>query len=350
LGLISQWVFSLSTVIAGSPIAMAVRFMEVRQMHKLRMSPRAKRKAIFNPFGGVLLAFFLLIPANLFGQMASPLTIDEKARFSASVSSSYQFKSNMDGGGDVSIARYGISAGGAAPLTDRTGLGVSMSYNREEYNFSNTNGFPVQSPWSQINRLSLAMRLGYRLTDQWSIGGGPVVQHAGEDGASFSDSLMYGGMASAIYRPNPNLMIGFGAGVFYRLGETRVFPSLIVSWKITDRLRLGNAYRLGTSGPAGLELSYKVDDNWEAAAGGGYRSSRFRLDKDGSTPGGIGENSNWPIYARLTRKLGSVMHLDMYGGAAFGGKMKLQDGNGSDIRTINYNATPIVGFTLRAGF
>lgn len=318
-------------------------------MHELGMLPRAKGKVIFKP-GWALLAFFLLIPANLFGQIASPLTIDEKARFSASASSSYQFKSNLDGGGDVSIAHYGISVGGAAPLTDRAGLGVSMSYNREEYNFSNANGFLVQNPWSQINRLSLAMRLRYKLTDQWSISGGPVVQHAGEDGANFGDSLMYGGMVSAVYQANPDLTIGFGTGVFYRLEETRVFPSLIVSWKITDRLRLGNSYRLGTAGPAGLELSYKLDENWEAAAGGGHRSSRFRLDKDGSTPGGIGENSNWPVYARLSRKLGSVIHLDLYGGAAFGGKMKLQDSKGNDIRSINYNTTPLMGFNLRAGF
>jgi hypothetical protein len=310
----------------------------------------AKGKGIINSARLVLLTFLLLIPANLFGQMASPLTSDEKARVSASASSSYQFKSNLDGGGDVSIAHYGISVGGAAPLTDRTGLGVSMNYSSEEYNFTSTNGLLVQNPWRQINRMGLAMRLGYKLTDQWSIGGGPVIQHAGEDGANFGDSLMYGGMVSAVYRANPNLTIGFGAGVFYRLEETRVFPSLIVSWKITDRLRLGNSYRLGTAGPAGLELSYKLDENWEAAAGGGHQSSRFRLDKDGSTPGGIGENSNWPVYARLSRKLGSALHLDLYVGAAFGGQMKLQDSSGNDIRSIDYNTTPLFGCNLRAGF
>ncbi len=319
-------------------------------MYELEMLLRAKGNMIFKPIGWALLAFFLMIPARLFGQMANSMTIDEKARFSASISSAYQLKSNIDGGGDVSIARNGISAGGAAFLTNRTGLGMSMSYNREEYAFSKTNGFLVQNPWGQINRLSLAARLGYKLTDQWNIGGGPIIQHAGEDGANFSDSLMYGGMVSAVYRANPDLTIGFGAGIFYRLEETRVFPSLIVSWKITDRLRLGNSYRLGTSGPAGLELSYRLDENWEVAAGGGYRSSRFRLDKDGSTPGGIGENSNWPVYARISRKLGSVIYLDLYGGAAFGGKMKLQDSNGADIRSINYSTTPIVGFNLRAGF
>jgi Domain of unknown function (DUF6268) len=155
---------------------------------------------------------------------------------------------------------------------------------------------------------------------------------------------------SAVYRANPNLSIGFGAGVFYRLKETRFFPSLIVSWKITDRLRLGNSYRLGVTGPAGLELSYKLDDNWEVAAGGGNRSSRFRLDENGSTPGGIGENSSWPVYARVGRKLGSVFRLDLYGGAAFRGSMKLQDLNGNDIHSIDYNTTPIVGFNLGAGF
>lgn len=299
---------------------------------------------------GLAIALFLLFPSHLFGQTANPLTTDENAKFSASASSSYQFKSNMDGGGDVSIARYGASVGGSMPLTDKTGVGVRVSYFREEYSFSQTNGLQLQKPWGNINHLDLSARLGYKLTDKWSIGFGPVLQEAGEDGAKFGDSLMYGGIVSAAYRANPNLTIGFGAGVFYRLEETRVFPSLIVHWKITDRLSLGNSYRLGVAGPAGLELAYKLDENWETAAGGGHRSSRFRLDKDGSTPGGIGENDSWPVYARIGRKLGSVLHLDVYGGAAFGGKMKLQDSSGNDIRSVDYNTAPMAGANLRADF
>lgn len=319
-------------------------------MNDLEMLPRTRGKGIVKPAAGVLMAFFLLLPVNGLAQMASPLAVDEKTRFSASASSSYQFKSNLDGGGDVSIARYGIGIGGLVPLTDRAELGLHMSYDLEDYNFSNTNAFMVQKPWGQINRVGLSMRLGFKLNDQWSIGAGPVVQEAGETGAKFGDSLNYGGIVSAVYRANPNLTIGFGAGVFYRLEETRFFPSLIVSWKITDRLRLGNSYRLGVTGPAGLELSYKLDDNWEVAAGGGNRSSRFRLDENGSTPNGIGENSSWPVYARIGRKLGSVFHLDLYGGAAFHGNMKLQDSNGNDIHSIDYNTAPILGFNLGAGF
>lgn len=319
-------------------------------MHESGMLRRTKGKGTINSARLLILAFFLLIPINLFGQVASPITTDKNARISASVSSSYQFKSNLDGGGDVSISHYAVGVGSEKSLSDKVGLGVRMNYEREEYNFSNTNGLVVHNPWSQINRLGLSMRLGYKLTDQWSIGGGPVVQYAGESGAKFGDSLMYGGIVSAVYRANPNLTIGFGAGVFYRLEETRVFPSLIASWRITDRLRLGNSYRLGATGPAGLELSYKVDENWEMAAGGGRRLSRFRLEKDGSTPGGIGENSNWPVYARLSRKLGSALHLDLFGGAAFGGQMKLQDSSGNDIQSIDYQTTTFFGCNLRAGF
>ncbi|MCG6535400.1 MAG: hypothetical protein L7F78_12075, partial [Syntrophales bacterium LBB04] len=109
-------------------------------------------------------------------------------------------------------------------------------------------------------------------------------------------------------------------------------------------------YRLGLAGPAGLELSYKWDDNWELAAGGGHRASRFRLDQSGATPGGIGENSSWQVYGRVSRKLGAALHLDLFGGIAAGGKMKLQDRGGHDINAVSYSTTPILGLNIRTAF
>ncbi len=81
--------------------------------------------------------------------------------------------------GEVSIAHYGVRVGGAAPLSDRNWLGLSLSYDREEYNFSNAGGFAVSNPWNQINRLGLGLWFKYRLNDQWSLGGGPIGQYAG---------------------------------------------------------------------------------------------------------------------------------------------------------------------------
>lgn len=327
-----------------------IYYEEIRPMHESGKLLRTKRQGIVKQGGWTVLAFFLLIPANLFGQMTSPRTIDETTRLSASLSTYDQFKSNLDGGGDVSVSHVALGIGGAVSVNDKVGLGVRVSYDREEYNFSNANSFSVYNPWNQINRLGLGMRLGYKLNDCWSLNGSPIIQYAGENGARFGDSLIYGGVVSAACRVNPDFTIGFGAGIFYRLEEARVFPSLLISWKITDRLRLGNSFHLGPTGPAGLELSYNLDQRWELATGGGHRSSRFRLDREGFTQGGIGENSSWPVYARISRKLGSLFYLDLYGGVAFGGKMKLQDGSGHDINSVNYNATPLLGCNLRTTF
>ncbi len=311
---------------------------------------RKGHKKVIQPAAWAVLVVLLIIPVQLFAQGASPLTLDENAGVSASFSSLYQFRSNLDGGGDVSASQVALGIGGGTRLSDQTSLGLRLTYDREEYNFTNATGFAVPNPWNQIDKVGLSARLGYKVSDTWSVNAGPVIQYAGEDGARFNDSLLYGGTVSASYRVNPNLMVGFGAGVFYRLEETKVFPSLIVSWKINDRLRLGNSYRLGPAGPAGLELSYKADENWELAAGGGHRSSRFRLDRNGSTPGGIGENTSWPVYGRVSRKLGSAFHVDLFGGAAFGGKMKLQDSRGNDINSVSYNTAPLLGLNLRSTF
>lgn len=310
----------------------------------------AKLQGIVKRAGWALLAFLLLVPTDLFGQTPSPRAAREYAGFSASAATSYQFKSNLDGGGDVSVSRLTLGVGGTRPLSDRAGLLTRLTYNRDEYDFSNLNAFPGGKPWQHVNSLGLTLRLDYRLDDHWSLGAGPTFAYAGEDGANFGDSLQYGGIAGAVYRVNPDLMVGFGAGVFYRLEETVITPTLLISWKITDRLRLGNSYRLGLTGPAGLELSYKLDENWEVAGGGGARSSRFRLDKEGSAPGGVGENHSWPVYARISRKIGPVLHLDLYGGAAFAGKMVLQDSRGNDIRSVDYKTAPIMGAYLRAAF
>ncbi len=296
------------------------------------------------------LLLLLAHPAFLFAQMMAPLETGQGPRYWASAGSSYQFKSDVTGGGDFSVTRYSLMAGGSAPINDKIGVGAGLTYNFEDYNFSNLKGFPVANPWNQIDRVGLGARLSYKVGENWTLHAGPIVQYAGERGANFDDSLMYGGIIAATYRASRDLIIGFGAGVFYRLEETRVFPSLMISWKITDRLRLGNSYRLGPTGPAGLELTYTFDKKWQLGVGGGYRSSRFRLDSTGPIPSGIGENDSWPVYARLSRRLWQTVSIDLFAGAAFGGKLKLDDTGGHEINSISYNTTPLVGLTLHGFF
>ena len=274
--------------------------------------------ALFSPFlffiGWMTVALTLTGPASLLAQMPGYSEPKEKLKFSVSAASLHQFQSDVNGGGDFSVTRYFLSANGLSPINDRLRLEVGLSYEFENYDFSNLSGFTVPNPWNKIDRIDLSTRLIYRVGDHWDILAGPMIQYTGERGADFDKSVMYGGIIAASYRASRNFAVGFGAGVFYRLEETRIFPSLIVSWKITDRLRLGNSSRVGPAGPAGLELGYMVDQGWEIGMGGGYRSLRFRLDKDGPIPGGIGENNSWPVYVRLGGKLLRNINFEVYAG------------------------------------
>lgn len=291
-----------------------------------------------------LLSF--VYPSQLSAQMWGYMEPGQNPRFFVNGASLYQPESHVHGGGDVTVSRYSLSAGSSVPVSDKVSLGFGLSYEFDDYNFSRLSSFAVPDPWNKINRIGFHTRVGYRLSPEWSLFAAPVVQYAGEEGADFGDSLLYGGTIGALYRPSKTFAIGFGAGVFYRLEETRFFPAFIFSWKITDQLRLGNSFRTGPAGPAGLELAYAFDRNWEAAVAGGFRSYRFRLDKDGSTPNGIGQTDSWTLFARVSRRLGQHFRADLYGGAALGGKLRLEDRHGHEIDQVSYNTAPLAGFAI----
>ena len=347
---VSQGIFSLSSWQPDSA--------EAHQGKKRSGAWRAwiipNSHGLFSPFlffiGWMTVALTLTGPASLLAQMPGHSEPMESLKFSVSAASLHQFKSDVSGGGDFSVTRYFLSANGLSPISDRLRLGIGLSYEFENYDFSNLFGFTVPNPWNKIDRIDLSTRLIYRAGDHWDILAGPMVQYTGERGADFDKSVMYGGIIAALYRTGRNFVVGFGAGVFYRLEETRIFPSLIVSWKITDRLRLGNSSRVGPAGPAGLELGYMVDQGWEIGMGGGYRSLRFRLDKDGPIPSGIGENNSWPVYVRLGGKLLRNINFEVYAGVALGGELWLEDRHGNDISSVSYNAAPMAGITFSASF
>ena len=296
----------------------------------------------------VLLLF--LISPNAGAQMFRALDASANAGFFSSGSMLYQPKTHVSGGGDITLTSYRVSAAGFTPVTDKLRFGLGVTYEFDDYNFSRLEGFAVPDPWNKVHRVGLSPIFAYRLQPDWNLFFIPIAQYSAEQGADFDKSIMYGGAIGAVYRVNPNLHIGMGAGVFYRLEQTAVFPSLMISWRITDRLRLGNTNRPGPSGPAGLELSYNLDRDWNLAVGAGYRSNRFRLDRNGAVPSGIGQNTSAPVYARIGRRLGQHFYLDVYGGAAFGGSLRLEDRRGNEIDTAHYKTAPIMGLTLTSFF
>ena len=52
----------------------------------------------------------------------------------------------------------------------------------------------------------------------------------------------------------------------------------------------------------------------------------------------------------LAGNSGRQFNIDLYGGAAFGGKPRLDDSGGHEINSVSYNTTPLVGLALTSSF
>jgi hypothetical protein len=296
-----------------------------------------------------LLSAALLFTIFSHGVQAQPAGPRDTNRtvYSFSVSPIYQFEADFDQGGSFSVQRYGFNFDTSTPVATSLRAGISLGYEFEKFDFSGTTTFAGADPWSDVHRFSVGLPVSYRMTDSWSLFISPQVEWYGESGvANWKDALGYGAIFAVSYRVSPGLTLGAGAGVFSRMAETKGFPYIAIDWKITEELRLNNPFRTSPSGPAGLELSYRISDRWEIAAGGAYRSFRFRLDDSGVAPNGISEIDSTVGYARLTHRMGKDFNLDLYGGASFNGKMRIANSNGNELGSDDFKTAPMMALSL----
>ncbi len=257
-----------------------------------------------------------------------------------------QFDSDLDGGGDVGWASVIVSGGWSRQVTPELGVGLSLRYDYEKWHFSNPGAFQGRAPWDQLNALSLGINLDYAFSSDLRFGATPVIEWTYETGASSSDVLNYGAVLSVTKIFSPKLVLGAGVGVFRQIDETKAFPFIVVQWQIDDHWRLSNPFRAGPAGGAGLELAYAIDERWEVAAGGAYRSYRFRLSDTGIAPGGVGENRFIPLFIRASRAFGPATRLDLYAGASTGGRLSVDNAQGNGVGSDDYKTAPVLGLTL----
>lgn len=266
----------------------------------------------------------------------------EVGKVSLGAATVHQFTSRLRNGGDMADTRYLFRIGVNSSLTDTIEAGLDLSYELDDYRFSGPTRIGGNSPWGDIHTLGVGGRVSYRLAPGWSLLAMPSLKIPREEGAAWDDAVAYGGVLSLNRRFDSTLTIGIGAGGFSNLERVTVIPLAVINWQITDRLRLGNPLRPGPTGPAGMELSYRLDDDWGIATGAAYRLSRFRLDKNGKTPDGIGEERAVPVWGRISWRLDRHLHLDLIAGTMLAGRVTVEDNGGHEIASDRYDPAPFI--------
>lgn len=293
--------------------------------------------------------------ALLLGLCAGPARAQapaEPGAVSASVSLTGvgELDTKLDKGGRFNWSGFSLSGNVTRQFSPQLSMGLNARYTAEYWSFDTPTAFGPTAPWGDILRPSVGFSVNYRLAPDLALMVAPQLEWAYESGASASDGMNYGAVVGVTKLFSPTLFVGLGLGVFRQIDRMEYFPFVIVNWQIDDSLRLTNPLPAGPAGGAGLELAYRIDNDWELAGGAAWRDYRFRLNDNGPAPDGLGQNSGAPVFARLTRRFGPTARIDLYAGGVAGGQLKLLNGNGRTLQSSDYGVAPFFALSGTISF
>ncbi|MDO6618552.1 DUF6268 family outer membrane beta-barrel protein [Shewanella sp. 10N.286.51.B2] len=235
------------------------------------------------------------------------------------------------GSSDTELQRdvWRMKLSASMPIGKEWSIGANVGYDNLDYGFKNVGAGLLQgnvTPWSSINKYSAGLSLSYRPNAQWMFLFAPKLQYSYANTASSSDAQSYGVVASGMYRFKSGNMLGVGVAYLNDISEVKTIPYLAVKWNITDKLSLSNPFQAGFSGPAGLELSYKLDDKWNFGLGASRRTERFLVTDAEQTI----EVEEWVSFIRAGWNISKKVSINAYGGYFFAGEMELSQPKVSD--------------------
>ena len=262
-----------------------------------------------------------------------------------------QFDSSIDNGGKVEVSRYGAELRVHYKATEEDDLQFRFQHQRDDWNFSGTTGLGNDDPWDLVTTMDLALQWTHQLEEKTQIFGGPIIKWSGDSGAAQSDSDVFGGMIGFTHVHSDTLVFGGGIGVIEALeDENRLFPILVLDWKIADEVTLTSDLTTRYGSRIGVELVWKPRKEWSLGAGISYDYTRFRLDDAGYSPDGVGEATSLPIHVRATYHPSESVSITLLGGVVLSGELSVYDSVGTTMQSENYDSAGAIGIMARIRF
>jgi hypothetical protein len=255
----------------------------------------------------------------------------------------WQGDTDIDNDGEFSVNRGVVEVNSRRRTGERLFTGITLGYEEDDYRFGQSSA----QPWDDIRTLQFGLSLRYLASDKWSLFGLPLLRYSAEKGKDLSDGREYGLLAGASYRFSDTLTLGPGLGVISGIGgEEDVFPILLVNWKITDTVSLETGRGLAASRGPGLVLKWQAASQWELGLAARYEKSRFRL----ATENNIGEDRSVPVIVTASWRHNRQFSVTAFAGMETAGKLSLEDSNGTEIESLEYDTAPVAGLVASFTF
>lgn len=299
----------------------------------------------------LVFATAILGSSSAFAQNFAPQNVPASSVVtSLNVNAINQFNTNIGSGGSFNWQDANIHLNNRYQIDANSSISLNLRDGYQDWSWSNVSNYGTKTPWKGIQSPGVGLSYFQRLDDGWSAGFAPIIDWVAENSVGTAGSATYGAIGSATKKYSDNLTIGIGTGVFRQVDKTKVFPYLLINWKIADKWRLNNPLPAGPSGGAGLELTYALADKWSLAGGAAYRSYRFRLSNSNYTPNGIGQNSFIPIFARLSYSIDKTSSADFYLAANTGGKLSVTNASGATPYSTSYQTGAAIALSVTTRF
>jgi hypothetical protein len=259
----------------------------------------------------------------------------------------HQFDADLDGSdASLSAERWRLVLGTRIPFSDALTLTLGAETEWSQYEFDG-----IGDDVFGLNRDTDDLFVGqfgavglYDLNDTWQLVLGGTVSWGGDLDASFSDGLGGSALLGVTYRFSPRFSVTPGVLALARLeDDALVIPVLGLDWEIND------SWRLRSIGP-GAELTWSAADDWGFFLRGLYRPRDFRLAADAAVPSGVLRERAFPVSVGVEWKPTSRVTATVFGGAIFGGNLRLTEEDGGEVYDDDYDVAPIVGGSLSVLF
>jgi hypothetical protein len=289
------------------------------------------------------------IPAIMNPDLNAPPTI-------ATFQYGHQFKTDVDDNSEMSRNNAFLSLSQRIKVADKTSVFLLGSYTLQAYNFNDdpSGGSTTQKhyQWDDVHRGVIAALVGHDVNDRWRLIGGALVRSWGESGANFGDTITGGVIAGFDYHPNEDFSIGLILGAFSALEDhVGILPVPTLKWQFAENWKWTVGLTTVLDPGVGSELEFTINDEFSIGAGFTYQTRRVRL-RDGNRAGdgagrtdkgGVGQETELPVFVQIRWRPIPAAAIDLLGGVALAGHLRVEDNDGNHIADDDYDAAPFVG-------